>query len=128
MASVKPYKTSVPDSELSSLRQKLSEATFPSELSDSDWDYGSPLADIKRLTAYWKDSFDWRKAEAKLNEVPQYTTTIQAEGFDALNIHFVHQQSKVNGAIPLLFVHGCECYLCLQLDTGTNIHRARKLC
>jgi hypothetical protein len=46
------------------------------------------------------------KAENKLNEVPQFTTDIEVAGFGALNIHFVHQTSKVSGAIPLLFVHG----------------------
>ena len=108
MSDIKPYQISVPDSELERLRQKLSTASFPDELDEAGWTYGAPLADIKRLTAYWKDQFDWRKAEAKLNELPNFQTPIQVDGFETLNIHFVHQKSTTNGAIPLLFCHGCK--------------------
>jgi len=106
MSSIEPFVVSVPDSELERLATKLSTASFPDELEDSGWDYGAPLADVKRLVAYWKDQFDWRKVESKINELPNYRVLIQAEGFEALNIHFVHQKSKVVDAIPLLFCHG----------------------
>ncbi|SLM41072.1 microsomal epoxide hydrolase [Lasallia pustulata] len=106
MADIKLYQISVPDSELERLRQKLSTVTFPDELDQAGWDYGAPLADIKRLAAYWKDEFDWRKAEAWLNELPNFQTPIQVDGFESLNIHFVHQKSPIREAIPLLFCHG----------------------
>lgn len=108
MADIKPYQISVPDSEVERLRQKLSTASFPDELDEAGWTYGAPLADVKRLTSYWRDEFDWRKAEAKLNELPNFQTPIQADGFEPLNIHFVHQKSAIKEAIPLLFCHGCE--------------------
>lgn len=104
---VKSFKVDVPDSRLGSLRSRLSEASFPDELDEAEWDLGAPLKDVKRLTAHWRDSYDWRKAEAQLNELPQFQTRIQASGFKPLNIHFVHAQSSVPNAIPLLFVHGC---------------------
>ena len=107
MSAIKPFAVSVSDTELEQLAIKLSTASFPDELEDAGWDYGAPLADVKRLTAYWKDSFDWRKAESKINELPNYRVRIQAEGFESLNIHFVHQKSNVVSAIPLLFCHGC---------------------
>lgn len=108
MATFEPFAVYVPDSELARLKQKLSLTSFPDELEDSGWDYGAPLADVKRLSKYWQTEFDWRKAEAKINELPNFRTTIQVDGFEPLKIHFVHQKSKVDGAIPLLFVHGCE--------------------
>ena len=108
MTDISPFEISISDERISDLKQRLGFATFPSELDEAGWDYGSPLADVKKLTAHWKDAFDWRKAEKKLNEVPQFTTKIQCEGFENLKIHFVHQKSKVDGAIPLLFVHGCQ--------------------
>ena len=117
MADIKPYQISVPDSELERLRQKLSTASFPDELDEAGWSYGAPLADVKRLAAYWKDGFDWRKAEAKLNELPSFQTPIQVDGFEPLNIHFVHQKSNINEAIPLLFCHGCK-----QTDLGSETH------
>lgn len=107
MSTVRPYTISVPDSALAQLAQKLSSASFPDELDDVGWEYGTPLADVKRLSTYWKDKFDWRNTEARLNELPNYTCTIQAEGFEPLQIHFVHFKSKVENAIPLLFIHGC---------------------
>ena len=108
MADIQPFTISIADSEISKLKQRLELATFPDELDDAGWDYGVPLADVKRLTAYWKDQFDWRKAEAKLNKLPQFKTTILVEDFDPIGIHFVHQKSDVKGAIPLLFCHGCK--------------------
>ena len=107
--SAKPFTVNVPDAELELLRKKLDLARFPDELDGAGWEYGAPLADIKRLTAHWKDSFDWRKAEKAMNEIPQFTTDIEVDGFGTLNIHFAHQRSKVENAIPLLFVHGCQC-------------------
>lgn len=101
------FKISVPDSELEKLHLKLDAATFPDELDTPEqWPYGAPLKDIKRLTEAWK-TFDWRKAEAKLNEVPQFSMRIQPDGFDALDMHYVFQPSPVKDAIPLLFCHGC---------------------
>lgn len=107
MADIKPYTISVPDSELEDLKARLSLARFPhDELEGAGWDYGSPLADVKKYIAYWKDKYDWRKAEAELNKLPQYTTTIHCEGYEPLRIHFLHQPSDRANAIPLLFVHG----------------------
>ena len=107
MSAIEPYQISIPDSELHKLTQKLSLSSFPDELEEAGWDYGAPLSDIKRLAVYWKDGFNWRDIESKINELPNYRTAIQADGFEALNIHFVHQRSEVEAAIPLLFSHGC---------------------
>lgn len=92
MPSITPYKISVPDSSISKLKSKLSDATFPSEVDFSDsWDYGTPLSDIKRLATYWRDHFDWRAQEKLLNEkLPQFTTTVEINDFGPMKIHFVH--------------------------------------
>jgi hypothetical protein len=109
MADISPYQIAIPDEQLADLKQRLALAKFPQdELEGSGWDYGSPLADVERLTAYWRDQFDWRSVEAKLNQLPHFTTSIQCDGFESLQIHFLHKKSDVEAAIPLLFVHGCE--------------------
>lgn len=108
MASIEPYRISVPDDDLKRLHAKLDVADFPDELDEAGWDYGAPLADIKRLTTYWKDGFDWRKQEIEMNRLPNFQTKIELDGFETLNIHFVYQKSDVKNAIPLLFVHGCK--------------------
>ena len=107
-AEAKPFKIAVPDSALKLLRNKLAASTFTEEVEFSDdWDYGAPLSDVKRLAAYWRDGFDWRAQEARLNEIPQFTTSVSVGGFGDLKIHFVHQKSSRPGSIPLLFCHGC---------------------
>ncbi|KAK9779129.1 putative Microsomal epoxide hydrolase [Seiridium cardinale] len=107
MADIKPYTISVPSSRIDDLKQRLALARFPDELDGAGWDMGAPLEDVKRLTKYWKDSYDWRAAEKKLNEFPHFITNIQCDGgFEPLAIHFLHQPSKVKNAIPLLFIHG----------------------
>ncbi|KAK0196284.1 Alpha/Beta hydrolase protein [Armillaria mellea] len=88
-----PFKISILDEKLKLLQQKLALVTFPDELEDSGTKYGAPLKDIQRLVARWKDGFDWRAQEAALNaELPQFTRDID--------------KSQVEGAVPLLFVHG----------------------
>ncbi|KIK60538.1 hypothetical protein GYMLUDRAFT_43851 [Collybiopsis luxurians FD-317 M1] len=107
MSAEVPFQISIPDSKLSTLQQKLALVEFPDELEGAKWDYGVPLADVKRLVARWREGFDWRGEEAKLNkELPQFTRDIAVDGFGVLNIHYVHKKSEVKGAIPLLFVHG----------------------
>jgi pimeloyl-ACP methyl ester carboxylesterase len=100
------YTIDVPASKLEELNTKLSVATFPDELSGAAWDYGAPLADVKRLTEYWKNGFDWRAQEMKLNQLPQYHRDIKVDNFEELDIHYIHQPSSSVDAIPLLFCHG----------------------
>ncbi|KAF8890006.1 Alpha/Beta hydrolase protein [Gymnopilus junonius] len=82
------------------LRKKLALTRLPDELEDAGRDY-------ERLLARWKDGYDWRIHEKKLNEeLPQFQKEIDVDGHGRLNIHFIHRRSEVEGAIPLLFVHG----------------------
>lgn len=69
-------------------------------------DYGTPLADVKRLAKYWQTQYNWRKHEVELNSLPNYQTSVKVKGFGELDIHYVHQPSESADAIPLLFVHG----------------------
>ncbi|KAI5257283.1 alpha/beta-hydrolase [Aureobasidium subglaciale] len=101
-----PYRIAVPESRLEDLQKRLDLATFPDELEDAEWAYGSPLADVKRLTSYWKTNFVWRKQEAKLNELPNFKANVTVDGFGDTALHFLHQPSSAPDAVPLLFVHG----------------------
>ncbi|KAH7114242.1 Alpha/Beta hydrolase protein [Dendryphion nanum] len=107
MSSPSEYTISVPDPALDKLKRKLADADFPDELDTKyQWTYGAPLADVKRLAKYWQDGFDWRKAEAKLNELPNYRKKVAIKGFGDVDVHYVHQKSENEQAVPLLFVHG----------------------
>lgn len=105
-SSIEPYKISVSASQIRELNEKLDGARFPDELDAAEWDLGAPLADVQRLTKFWRHNFDWRKTEQKLNELPHFVTSIQCEGYESLKVHFLHKKSPVKGAVPLLFVHG----------------------
>ena len=102
-----PFQISVPDDALALLKRKLEDTRLPDEVNAAEWDYGVPLANIKRLVNRWKDGYDWRTHERELNALPMFTRSIAVDGFGELSVHYVHQRSTVEGAIPLLFVHGC---------------------
>ncbi len=107
MSSITPFTIAVPDDKIKRLKQKLALTDFPDELANVEpWSLGCQLSDIKRLTLYWENGFDWRTVEAKLNQLPQYIAKIEVDGYDTYDVHFVHQPSTVKTAIPLLFVHG----------------------
>ncbi|KZT07566.1 alpha/beta-hydrolase [Laetiporus sulphureus 93-53] len=101
-----PFSISIPDAELELLHEKLRLARLPDELDEAGWAYGAPLADIRRLVEHWQSGYDWRKAEAEINAIPQFTRDIEVDGFGTLNIHYIHQRSAIESAVPLLFVHG----------------------
>lgn len=106
---IKPYAVAVPDEALARLKSKLEASDLPQRVEfENDWNYGCPADDIKRLAAYWRDGFDWRAQEARINKMPQYTTSVDIDGFGTLDLHFVHQKSTQRGGIPLLFCHGCK--------------------
>jgi hypothetical protein len=121
----RPFTLRVPDDQLAQLHERLALTRFPDELEGAEWHYGAPLADVKRLINRWRDGFDWRAAEAKINTLPQFTADIDVDGFGTLNIHFVHQKSKVQEAIPLLFVHGCKFISHLRTRVWLNIIQGR---
>ncbi|RMZ79808.1 hypothetical protein DV738_g3221, partial [Chaetothyriales sp. CBS 135597] len=107
MPEIKPYTINVPQAKIDRLKQKLALADFPDEVTDeTPWVRGPPVAEVKRLATYWANGFDWRKAEAKFNQLPQYTTEITVDNFGSFDVHFIHQRSQVPNAIPLVFVHG----------------------
>jgi pimeloyl-ACP methyl ester carboxylesterase len=98
---IRPFRIDVSQDVLDDLRERLSRTRFPGEVADSGWDYGTNLTFLRDLLAYWRDGFDWRKAEAKLNELPQFTASV-----NGLELHFVHARGKGPAPLPLLFSHG----------------------
>lgn len=105
---IRPYRVSISEAAIATLKSKLEIADFPDELDEAAWDYGAPLADIKRLAQHWRERFDWQAFVDELNEQPHFEVGIPIDGFGELDVHFLHQKSSANRAIPLLFVHGCE--------------------
>jgi pimeloyl-ACP methyl ester carboxylesterase len=98
---ISPFRINIPQADLDDLHRRLDTTRWPDELPGAGWDYGIPLGYVKELAAYWRDTYDWRVHEAKLNEFPQYTTTI-----DGQNVHFLHVRSAEENATPLIVTHG----------------------
>jgi epoxide hydrolase len=99
--SVQPFRVSIPKDDLEDLQERLARTRWPDELSGVGWSRGVPLEYLKELTEYWQNEYDWHQWEAKLNEFPQFTTTIEGQ-----NIHFLHVRSPEPGALPLIISHG----------------------
>ncbi|HEV8653068.1 MAG TPA: epoxide hydrolase [Actinomycetes bacterium] len=100
-AEIRPFRVEIPQADLDDLRDRLARTRWPDELPGVGWSRGVPLGYLKELAAYWRDSYDWRKHEAKLNEHPQYTTTI-----NGTDVHFLQVRSPEPDATPLLLIHG----------------------
>jgi len=98
---IERFEIRVPDAVLDDLRERLARTRWPDAIEGSGWGYGTDLAYLKQLCAYWRDHFDWRAQEAKLNRFDQFLTSV-----DGQRLHFVHQRSKEPGAIPLVVTHG----------------------
>jgi pimeloyl-ACP methyl ester carboxylesterase len=104
---MKPFRINVPDAVLDDLQVRLSLTRFPAEAKDAGWSWGANLGYMKDLVAYWQDGFDWRAAEQRLNEFPQFIAPVsEPETGEKFDIHFVHVKSDQENATPLLISHG----------------------
>jgi pimeloyl-ACP methyl ester carboxylesterase len=95
-----PFTVAVPAAEVDDLSARLANTRWPSDVA-TDWSRGVPTSYARKLADYWARGFDWAAHEARLNEFPQFTTSI-----DDQKIHFVHVRSAAEGAMPLLMAHG----------------------
>jgi pimeloyl-ACP methyl ester carboxylesterase len=98
---IRPFQVEIPEEELAELRRRIKATRWPSKELVADRSQGVQLATLQALARYWTTDYDWRKAEAKLNALPQFTTQI-----DGVEIHFIHVRSQHEDALPLLMTHG----------------------
>jgi pimeloyl-ACP methyl ester carboxylesterase len=98
---IRPFHAEIPEEKLAELRRRIAATRLPSGELVTDRSQGVQLATIKELARFWETDYDWRKAEAKLNALPQFTTQI-----DGVDIHFIHVKSAHENALPLIMTHG----------------------
>jgi pimeloyl-ACP methyl ester carboxylesterase len=98
---IEPFQIRVDDPVLEDLRGRLTRTRFPDQIEGTGWEYGIPIAYLRELVEYWRDTFDWRAQEARLNALAHFRTRI-----DGQSIHFVHARSAHADALPLLITHG----------------------
>ena len=99
--SIEQFQIHVEDSVLDDLHSRLERARFPDQIDGTGWEYGIPIDYLRGLAEYWRDTYDWRAQEARLNEFDHFRTPI-----DDQSIHFVHARSAHADALPLLLTHG----------------------
>ena len=98
---IERFEVSLDDSVLEDLRSRLARTRFADQIEGTAWEYGMPIDYLRALVAYWRDTYDWRAQEARLNQLEHFRTRI-----DGQSIHFVHARSAHADAFPLLIMHG----------------------
>ena len=98
---IRPFHFEIPQERLDDLRRRIAATRWPTKELVEDRSQGVQLATLQELARYWATDYDWRKAEAKLNALPQFTTEI-----DGVEIHFIHVKSGHENALPLVMTHG----------------------
>ena len=98
---IRPFRVAIAQESLDDLRSRLDRVRWTSDIPGEGPDYGMSLAWVQRLAGYWRDGFDWRAAEARLNAFPQFITEI-----DGQDIYFLHVRSPEPDALPLILTHG----------------------
>jgi hypothetical protein len=98
---IRAFRIDVPEAKLVDLRRRIAATQWPERETVADTSQGVQLETMQQLARSWATDHDWRKVEAKLNALPQFTTEI-----DGLTIHFIHVRSKHENALPLIVTHG----------------------
>jgi len=98
---IRPFHINVPQEQLDDLRQRLAATRWPDKETVNDESQGIRLAEVQAMVHYWATDYDWRKCEAKLNELPEFVTTI-----DGVDIQFIWVRSKNPNALPMILTHG----------------------
>ena len=98
---IREYRVSIKEEALVDLRQRIVATRWPTKELVADRSQGVQLATMRELARYWSTEYDWRKCEARLNALPQFTTKI-----DGVEIHFIHVRSRHENALPLIMTHG----------------------
>ena len=100
-AAIHPFRVEILQADLDGLHDRLAQTRWPDELPGVGWSRGVPLGYLRDLAGYWRDGYDWRGHEARLNRLPQFTTVV-----DGQPIHFLHVRSPEPDALPLIVTHG----------------------
>ena len=98
---IRPYTVQIPQTALDDLRRRIAATRWPDRETVADRSQGAQLEKLQVLVRYWGTDYDWRRAEAKLNALPQFVTTI-----DGVDIHFIHVKSRHRNAMPVIITHG----------------------
>src|SRR3954465_10248840 len=109
---IEPFTIDIPEADLDDLHERLARTLFSEQLPDAGWDYGTERGYLQELVAYWRDDYDWRRGEARLNPFHPFlnendrTPRHFPPEIDAPRVHFLHARSPEPDAFPLVVTHG----------------------
>ena len=109
---IRSFHFEIPEEQIEDLRRRIAATRWPSKELVDDRSQGVQLATMQALARYWAEDYDFGKLEARLNELPQFTTEI-----DGVEIHFIHVKSEHEDALPLIMTHGWPGSVVELLDT-----------
>ena len=98
---VKPFKVNISQGLLDDLRQRLSNTRWPDQIKGADWSYGTNLDYLNTLVRYWREDFDWRAQEERINRFAHFRTDI-----DGVGLHFIHERGQGQHPLPIVLTHG----------------------
>ena len=109
---IRSFQIEIPEEQIDDLRRRVAATRWPTKELVADRSQGVQLATLQELARYWTSEYDWRRCEARLNALPQFTTEI-----DGVEIHFIHVRSRHENALPLIMTHGWPGSVVELLDT-----------
>src|SRR5215203_2091845 len=113
---VRSFQIEIPEEQIDDLRRRIAATRWPSKELVEDRSQGVQLATMRELARYWTTEYDWRKCEARLNALPQFTTEI-----DGVDIHFIHVRSPHEDALPLIMTHGSVASSVGSVDSAVSV-------
>ncbi|WP_435741805.1 epoxide hydrolase family protein [Nocardioides sp. SYSU DS0663] len=97
---IRPFRVSIPEGTLRDLQDRLAHTRLPVPAPGDSWDHGTPVTYLREMVDHWREGFDWRAQEKRMNAHPHFVTAV-----DGQTVHFLHVRSEVAEATPLLLVH-----------------------
>jgi microsomal epoxide hydrolase len=101
MAALAPFTLEMPDEAIADLNARLDRTRFPDRTPGERWAYGTDPDWMRRAVDHWRNRFEWRAAEARLNALPQFRVAL-----DGVDLHFIRAEGSGRDPLPLLLVHG----------------------
>jgi len=95
------FKLTVPPGAIADLSERLGRTRFPDQAPGSAWAYGTDVVWMRGLVDFWRNEFDWRAQEARLNAFPQYKVRLHD-----IDLHFLQVEGQGPDPCPLLLSHG----------------------
>jgi len=98
---VQSFEIKIPEEQLEDLNRRLRHSRLSGAIFQTSSEDGISLPFMRKLMDYWREEFDWRAQEARLNRMPHFKADITG-----YSVHFIHKTGVGPAAVPLVLTHG----------------------